>query len=422
MADQQDISALGGSPPSAGGLPCPAAPRSASALTRLPRGVVMTFLLLISFGTGVVLSILGPTVPAIAARLGVPEAALGILFTANFLVATVATAASGTLLNRLGVRSLIPAGLVAMALGLGVEGTAATLPLVVLGALLAGSGTGIINVSVNAAAVRLYSARRDAVLTWLNVTFGVGAFCTPLAAGLSLTRLGGYTPVYLAGAAILLVPIAPLLRGLPSSTPRAASAPSGRTTLLRLLRDANLRLLVALAAVYLGAEIGFGGWVITIVAAMTHLPPAHLAPAASAFWICLAAGGAPTVLLLHRGMRPRHLIVLGALAAAAESGLLLAVGGSAPLAIACCALIGLSFAPILPLATALATAQGAADGSDAARLAAIFTIGQIGGAILPAVQGALLGAGPGPALGLTAACALTMAALAAAVRSPAPAH
>lgn len=381
----------------------------------LPRQFVLGFLLLISFGTGVVLSILGPTVPAIAAHLHVPEAALGILFTANFLIATMATAASGALFNRIGGRSLIPAGLVAMALGLVVQGTAATLLLVTLGALLAGAGTGIINVSVNAAAVRLYPTRRDSMLTWLNVCFGIGAFCTPLAAGLSLTRLGGYTPVYVAGAVILLVPIFPVMRGLPAPASEAPHMPSERGTLRRLLRDSNLRLLVVLAAVYLGAEIGFGGWVVSIVAALTHLPPAHLAPVVSAFWICLAAGGAPTVFLLRRGMRPRHLIILGALAAAVEALLLLVVGGSVPLAIVCCALIGLAFAPILPMATALATAQGAADGSDSARLAAIFTVGQIGAATLPALQGALLGAGPGLALGLTAACALAMAALAAVV-------
>ncbi|MGH2516277.1 MAG: MFS transporter [Ktedonobacterales bacterium] len=383
--------------------------------TRPPRRVVLGFLLLTSFGTGVVLSILGPTVPAIATHLGVPEAALGVIFTATFLAATVMTAATGALFNRIGARTLIPAGLAAMALGLLCEGTAATLPLVVLGAVLAGVGTGIINGSVNAATARLYPARRGTVLTWLNVCFGVGAFFTPLAAGLSLTRLGGYTLPYLAGAVVLMLPILPLIRGLPAVASETLRPSAGRTTVLMLLRDRNLRLLMALAGLYLGAEIGFGGWVISIVARMTHLPLAQLAPLASAFWICLAAGGAPTVLLLRRGIPPRRLIVFGALAAATGSALFVVVGGSVPLAIACCALIGLAFAPILPLATALAASQGAADGSDGMRMAAVFTTGQAGAAALPALQGVLLSVGPRPALWLTAACALAMAALAAAV-------
>lgn len=407
-------------------IPRPHRPSPTSAApggARLPRGVVLGFLLLTAFGTGVVLSILGPTVPAIAAHLGVPEAALGIIFTATFLAATVMTATSGALFNRLGARALVPAGLAAMALGLLDEGKAATLPLVVLGAVLAGVGTGIINGSVNATTARLYPARRGAMLTWLNVCFGVGAFFTPLAAGLSLTRLGSYTFTYLAGAAILALPILPLIRGLPAAAAAEAIRPSdaypsgARTTVFTLLRDRNLRLLMALAGLYLGAQIGFGGWVVSIVAGMTHLPPGQLAPAASAFWICQAAGGAPTVLLLRRGIPPRRLIVLGALAGAAGSVLLFVLGGSVVLAIACCALIGLTFAPILPLTTTLAAGQGDADKSDGVRMAAIFTTGQAGAAILPALQGALLGMGSGPALGLTAGCALAMAALAAAVMS-----
>ncbi|HEX8036371.1 MAG TPA: MFS transporter [Ktedonobacterales bacterium] len=392
-------------------------PPQASDGTLLPRPVVLGFLLFTSLGTGVVLSIVGPTVPAIAARLSVPEATLGIIFTANFLAATITTMASGVLFNRIGGRTLVPAGLAAMVLGLLGEGTAGTLPLIVLAAIMAGVGTGIINVSVNASAARLYPTRRAAVLTWLNVCFGVGAFLTPLAAGLSLVRLGGYTPAYIAGAVIVALPILPLILGLPASDSSAAArSTSGLTAVLTLLRDRTLRLMMLLAALYLGAEIGFGGWVVSIVARMTHLPPAQLAPTASAFWICLAAGGAPTTLLLRRGVPPRRLIVLGALAAAIAAMLLLVVGGSVPLAIACCALLGLAFAPILPLATSLAVGHGAADGSDGARIAAVFTIGQIGAATLPALQGALLGIGVGPALGMTAACGLGMAGLAATVK------
>jgi fucose permease len=387
----------------------------AHAETRLPRRVVLGFLLLTSPGTGVVLSILGPTVPAIAARLGVPEAALGVVFTASFLSATVTTAGTGALLDRVGARVLIPGGLLAMLLGLVGEGTAGALALVLLAAVLAGAGTGVINVAVNAAAARLYPARRDAVLTWLNVCFGIGAFLTPLAAGLSLTRLGGYAPAYLAGAVLLALPVLPLFLGLPAASAETVRPSPSTAAAVTLLRDRNLRLLMLLGGLYLGAEIGFGGWVVSIVAAMAHRAAAQAAPAASAFWLCLALGGAPTAYLLHRGIPARRLIVLGALVATAGVVLLLALGQSAPLAIACCALIGLAFAPILPLTTAQAVGRGVASGSDGARIAAVFTAGQLGAATLPALQGALLGIGTGPALGLTAACCLAMAALAAAV-------
>jgi fucose permease len=170
-----------------------------------------------------------------------------------------------------------------------------------------------------------------------------------------------------------------------------------------------------LAGLYLGTEIGFGGWIISIAAATTHAPPAQLAPAASAFWICLALGGAPTVLLLRRGVAPRHLMIGGALAAAATALLLLLLSRSVPLTIACCALMGLVIAPILPQTTATAARQGARDASDSLRVAALFTVGQIGAAALPALQGVLLGVGPTPALLLTVVGATAMALLAYAV-------
>lgn len=375
------------------------------------RRVVYGFLLLTSFGAGVVLSIIGPTAPAIATRLRVPVADLGVLFTAGFLAATLATVICGALYSRVSARALIPIALGSMALGLADEGTLVTLPLVALGAVLTGTGIGIINVYVNATATRLYPEWRETALTLLGVSFGVGAFLTPLVAGISLARLGGYSFVYLAGAITLALPILPLVRGLPKSARSASNGGNWRAGLRSLLRDRNLRLLMALAGLYMGAQIGFGGWAVSIVATMTRLPAPRVTIAASAFWLCQTVGGSLTVLLLRRGATPRRLIILGSFGAAVGSLALVALGHSVILAILCCALVGLAFAPILPLTMSLA-AQGDMNGSDGPRLAALFTTGQAGAAILPPLQGAMLATSAALPLWLTAACALGMALIA----------
>ncbi|HKV82945.1 MAG TPA: hypothetical protein VJN88_00215, partial [Ktedonobacterales bacterium] len=218
-------------------------------------------------------------------------------------------------------------------------------------------------------------------------------------------------------AAVLVSPVFPLLRGLPTAVSARRRPSTLRLSGLSLLRDGNLRVLMALAGLYLGAQIGFGGWIISILAAMTHLPPARLAPAASAYWLSQAVGGVLTVLLLRRGAAPRRLIALGALTAGLAAALLVVVGAHMLPAIACCALVGLAFAPILPMTMSLAAGKGGADGSDGPRLAAVFTTGQAGAAALPALQGVLLGANTALALWLTVACALGMAGLAASVRT-----
>lgn len=122
---------------------------------------MLRLLLFVSFGTGLLISIVGPTVPALASRLRVREDALGVVFGANFLLASATTALAGRVFDRLGPRALLPAGLIAMALSSLGEGVAPSLPLLTLAAGLGGLGIGAINVTGNATASLLYPERRE---------------------------------------------------------------------------------------------------------------------------------------------------------------------------------------------------------------------------------------------------------------------
>jgi len=180
----------------------------------LSRPLVLALLAFASVGSGLIVSIVGPTVPALAGRLHVGESVLGVVFTANFLTGSAATALSGRLFDRLGPRLLTPFGLLALAFGALGEGVAGSLPALILAAVVAGIGVGVTNVCVGAAAAMLYPEGRGATLNILNVSFGTGAFAAPLLAEWCLTRLHGYTPAYVVVALVLAVPVVPLLRGL----------------------------------------------------------------------------------------------------------------------------------------------------------------------------------------------------------------
>lgn len=362
--------------------------------------------MLASAGTGLLLSVIGPTVPALAGHVGVRESDLGVVFTANFLAASVTTALAGRLFDRFGGRVMIPCGLVAMALGLLGEAVAGTLLPLTLAAAFAGLGTGIINVCIGAAAALLYPERRDATLNLLNASFGIGAFAAPLLAGLSLTRLGGYAPLYVLIALILVAPVAPLLLGLPPTRP-----PAGKDSSLRaLLLERRLWAPVAVGFLYLGAEIGFGGWIVSIASRATGLAPADAAPIASVFWLFLALGGVPTALLLRRGLAPARIITLGAAGAIVGSVVLLLAASAIPVTVACAALVGLGFAPILPLtqAAAVHVATGRGVGTEGGAIALVMVAAQIGAASLPPIQGQLLRLGPAPAVALTLTCSVAM--------------
>jgi len=373
----------------------------------------------VSLCLGLTLSVIGPTAPALAAHLRIHDADLGPVFTANFLAATMTTVASSPLYNRLGARTVYPLGIVLTAIGLYGEGAAATLPFLIFSAAVAGLGIGIVNVAGAVVATSLYPRHREAVLNASNVAFGAGAFLAPLLVGLALTHGGLYMPVYDAIALLLIVPLAPLVLGLAPAV-HDSKGEIGQPSLRVLLGLRALYAPILIGFLYLGMEIGFAGWVVAIVQKSAHLSLPAATPAASAFWLLLALGGAPTVWGLRRGAAPQTFIVLGALATAAGAALLAAFGGNAAAALVCCGLVGLGMAPILPLALAIAVreVEAARPGATGVATSAVFTAGQLGAATIPALQGLLVPLGAAPALGLTCVSALGIAAAARRMATP----
>src|SRR5579864_3069543 len=67
--------------------------------------------------TGVVNVLLGPLLPALAARWSLNDAQAGELFMAQFLASTVGVLCSGMLVPRFGYRAVIAMGLILMAFG-----------------------------------------------------------------------------------------------------------------------------------------------------------------------------------------------------------------------------------------------------------------------------------------------------------------
>src|SRR5690606_1829848 len=73
---------------------------------------------------GMATTLLGPLLPALAARWAMSDAAAGALFTAQFLSSTTLTIASGAVTARLGSGRTLGAGFLLIAIGVGVLGVA----------------------------------------------------------------------------------------------------------------------------------------------------------------------------------------------------------------------------------------------------------------------------------------------------------
>jgi fucose permease len=254
----------------------------------------------------------------------------------------------------------------------------------------------------------LFPVQREAALNAQNALFGAGACLGPLLARFSLAQFNDYRPAYLCTAALLAAPALPLLAGLPR---KQAPDRAGGSILGSLFRaERRMWAYAALSFFYLGAEIGFGGWIVPVLQQMAHLSAVAAAPIASVYWLFLALGGVPTAVLLQRGVRPARIVVTAAASAAVVAATLALFGSIVPVAALTAALMGLSLSPILPLNLAAAghLASARTPASMGRSTALVLTAAQLGGTVLPLFQGFLLTLGAQAAIGETCLCSLCM--------------
>lgn len=173
----------------------------------------------IFFVAGIIVAGFGPALPDLAANTGSSLAAAGSLISALFVGALVSQIFVGPIQDRFGVRPVLMAGLVVIAVGV----AAATLSTSLAPAwgfmLFAGLGDGVLIVGVNVMVALVFASRSVMALNLSNVFFGIGAVAGPAFAGFAKAQWGTAVPVLwlAAGAFALLALAVPLLR-VPRST------------------------------------------------------------------------------------------------------------------------------------------------------------------------------------------------------------
>jgi fucose permease len=370
------------------------------------------------FVVGVLSGALGPLLPALAVRSGVHVEAVGSIFSALFLGAFGTQLAGGWLNERVGLRNMLVAGTVLLTLGIAGITVSPTLPLILAGAFLAGTGQGALDISTNVLVALVFDARHVvSAVNILHFAFGAGAVASPLVAAWTLQRWGSPMPALwvgvVLGAATSLLAARHVMRARPAQP--AAGEPGHAT----IYRSPALWSLAFLLFVYVGAEMGVGGWTSVYLERTTPLTPHLAALVVSGYWLALTAGR-----LLGAALGAR--ISSRALAAVSLGGsclgglVLLAGGGNAALTIAGTLLLGVSFGPVFPTVVVFTTELFRASASRA--VSVVVSMSSIGGMLLPPLQGILLErVSPLASVVQVAACALLMLALlATAQRSSAP--
>jgi len=363
------------------------------------------------FAAGLTIAAIGPSVPVLAAQIGVDTAALGGLFTAFSAGVLVAQVGLLRVARRLSQRATLAASMLLMCVGI----LAVTQGVSLLGlfgaALLGGVGFGGVLANGNMMVAQLFPSGSAAALNGINLFFGVGSIVGPSLAAAANARLSAPQVALWVGAGAMAV-LSPVVLGLAASRAGAAtSAPGARST-----APARGWLLGFLLLVYTGTEIGFGGWLTLYMVTSAAMDVASAALVVSGFWLALTSGRALAVALGVR-MSAQGLLRL-CLGGVLLGAVLLALSiGNLALTLAGVLLLGLSCGPVFP--TALALVASSSQGGAATSRALI--LGNSGGMIVPALIGLLLTRyGPPAVVALLVVSALVMIGLGAAALRPQP--
>jgi len=342
--------------------------------------------------TGVVMTLLGPMLPVLSARWSLSDAQAGYLFIAQFVSSTAGMLVSGLLARRLSYRRTMLLGLLVMAAGMGLLARADwTFGLVAVA--IFGAGFGITTPAVNLFIADANPGRRAAALSLVNASWGIGALSSPLlvAAAERAQRpalfLYGMTGALMV-LAVCLLPVRFASDLHPAGVELAGRAGKGASRGLVIL-------ITAIFFIYVGTETSIGGWVASYA---ERLAPASLdlwAMTPAFFWGALLLGRVLAPLALRRASEVS--VACGGLGIAVLGvGMLLAAKGMGEIMLGA-SVAGLGLAAIYPINVSLlrhwfGESVSAVSGT-------IFSAGNLGGAALPWLVGALSSHGGGLRVG-----------------------
>jgi len=330
--------------------------------------------------SGMIATILGPSLPTFIARWALDDTQAGLFFTTQFTGSLLGVLLSSAILSMRGYRDALVLGFFLMAAGVtGLNSGSQYMAL--LATALYGFGFGIAIPATNLCIAEISGARRAAALNLVNMAWGVGAIACPvlLLAGLRANR---FTAVLLSIAASALLLsiffVGMKLEGLPQESPSGATADE------KITRAHPIHIPVALALLfylYIGTENGISGW----AAEQAHRVGTGNASAVMPmfFWAGLLSGRGISALILTR-VKESWLVVTGlVLSALGTTCLLLAASRSQ--VILGVVMAGFGLASVYPIFISWLSKWY---GERARRLGGVmFSLAALGGATMPWMVG-----------------------------------
>jgi FHS family Na+ dependent glucose MFS transporter 1 len=299
---------------------------------------------------GVALSILGPAVSYLEDRLGVGAGAIGVLFALSAIGNFFGAMVGGRWIDSIGGHATLTTAVVGFVVGATLIAAGGQYAIVALGVTLVGAATGAGDAGMNTMVVWARVGRSGPALNALHLMFGVGALIAPLAVDRSLAWSDGLWLVAALVGVLGATSATLLLRH------RAPDAPTAEDHIERPPMSSSTTAAVAFFfLLYVGAEIGFGGWIFTFAEDM-GLDDSAPALVTATFWGSFALGRLLAI-PVNRVVRP-IVIVVSSCATSVSALFVMVVAEGEPWSIwMCAAIYGLSAGPQYPTMIALVDAR-----------------------------------------------------------------
>jgi len=359
---------------------------------------------------GLMATAYGSALPELVHRLGVGYGELSLLFAMQSLGNTATYFYANHLVDHQGTRRVLLLGFWLFAVATGLLPLVASFAFWVVLAFAAGIAFALVDVGGSRLVSDLYRQQQAQAFNRLNLWFGVGAISAPLAVGL-LNGVGLPVALVFALAAALAL-IGGLGMAAMGELPGEPAHPGpGLRGNLKLWREAPwLRALTWLVFLYVAAESGFSAWVAAFVHVRAGLPDAI----ASLYPAAYQAGLTVTRLLigpLLPNLRLERVLLLGAAAAAASSGLVVAFGHNPYAVLLGAVLTGVALGPAFPIVLTVAGRE--APRREGQAFFFIFTSLAVAALSVPWAEGQVFAQMPEIALAMTSILAAAMAVAAA---------
>ncbi len=330
------------------------------AIPKLNRRLLFFTLFLAYICAGIISVLPGASLLLLAENTHVSLAIAGSSFTLTAFGFIIGVLIAGLFSIRLNSKYILMGGLGLMSLAGAITPVTHSFSVLLFAQLIKGVGFGVIDVSINTILTLAFQDTLGETLNNAHSAYGIGALSGPLLLSLSLQMLNEALWAYLVGAVVGFVVFFLLIRQAVPEIPKQNDKQRQQQTshYRNVFRQPLLWLMALQIALYVGAELGFGSWIVTVLSQSASISLALAAPAATAFFLGLTIGRLLGGQVLKRGLLSENQLLYISIIGGFISGIVVAIfPGQIVVSFGSCVLVGSFYGPLFPGIMAMASRQ-----------------------------------------------------------------